>query len=601
MLQTEALEILKTGSNVFLTGVPGAGKSFVINQYVKWLEDKGIYPSITASTGIAATHIGGRTLHSFVGIGVVHYLNEQVIDKIMERESLYKKLLNTQVLIIDEISMLDAKVLDKVDAILKAVKKSEKAFGGMQIIFVGDFFQLPPVTKRGEETKYFAFMSKAWKEARPLVCYLEEQYRQTDETFTKLLMAIREDNVDEYHIEILEDLKKKTFKKLGINLPEIESQEEYKDEEVEYEEEMKEEKEEVTKSESNKIDVLELHSHNKNVDEINSLRLKNIPGREYVYEMLTQGRLSLVENLQKSCLSPEILKLKLGAKVIFTKNSMDGKYVNGTLGVVKDLDKDAIIVETKDGKLIDVKREEWEHEEGGKVKARISQYPLRLAWAITVHKSQGMSLDEAVISLGETFEFGQGYVALSRLRSLDGLYLKSFNQKSLQVNPAVCEFDEKIRKDSRFIQQKFQKSLSVDKEKIKKLQDDFILRCGGVVEGGVMKKEKESKKPTVEVTFDLIKSGKSMEEIISERDLKFESIIKHVEELFKLTKLEKLDLDKLSPEHINIFNVPNDVKKSFRKFKTFKDEEGKVKLAPVFKDLKEKYSYEDLRWYRLVL
>jgi hypothetical protein len=601
MLQTEALEILKTGSNVFLTGVPGAGKSFVINQYVKWLEDKGIYPSITASTGIAATHIGGRTLHSFVGIGVVHYLNEQVIDKIMERESLYKKLLNTQVLIIDEISMLDAKVLDKVDAILKAVKKSEKAFGGMQIIFVGDFFQLPPVTKRGEETKYFAFMSKAWKEARPLVCYLEEQFRQTDETFTKLLMAIREDNVDEYHIEILEDLKKKTFKKLGINLPVVETQEEYQEEEIEYQDEEEDMKSTITKSESRVIDVLELHSHNKNVDEINDLRLKNIPGREYVYEMLTQGRLSLVENLQKSCLSPVILKLKLGAKVIFTKNSMDGKYVNGTLGIVKDLDKDAIIVETKDGKLIDVKHEEWEHEEGGKVKARISQYPLRLAWAITVHKSQGMSLDEAVISLGETFEFGQGYVALSRLRSLEGLYLKSFNQKSLQVNPAVCEFDEKIRKDSRFIQQKFQKSLSVDKEKIKKLQEDFILRCGGVVEGGVMKKEKESKKPTVEVTFDMIKSGKSMDEIIEERDLKFESIIKHVEELYKLTKLEKLDLDKLSPEHINIFSVPNDVKKSFRKFKTFKDEEGKIKLAPVFKDLKEKYSYEDLRWYRLVL
>jgi very-short-patch-repair endonuclease len=732
MLQTEALEILKTGSNVFLTGVPGAGKSFVINQYVKWLEDKGIYPSITASTGIAATHIGGRTLHSFVGIGVVHYLNEQVIDKIMERESLYKKLLNTQVLIIDEISMLDAKVLDKVDAILKAVKKSEKAFGGMQIIFVGDFFQLPPVTKRGEETKYFAFMSKAWKEARPLVCYLEEQFRQTDETFTKLLMAIREDNVDEYHIEILEDLKKKTFKKLGLELPKENSTEEYIEEEIDYGipipdpspsgkggvqsyltgnkknfeslqlralemrknpteeeeylwEELKDNKldahirrqhvidnfiadfisikdkliievdgeihnnqaekdEERTKifnqlgfrvlrftndevinnienvlikitlalkalpegeglggDTSIQPDILELHSHNKNVDEINDLRLKNIPGREYVYEMLTQGRLSLVENLQKSCLSPVILKLKLGAKVIFTKNSMDGKYVNGTLGVVKDLDKDAIIVETKDGKLIDVKHEEWEHEEGGKVKARISQYPLRLAWAITVHKSQGMSLDEAVISLGETFEFGQGYVALSRLRSLEGLYLKSFNQKSLQVNPAVCEFDEKIRKDSRFIQQKFQKSLSVDKEKIKKLQEDFILRCGGVVEGGVMKKEKESKKPTVEVTFDMIKSGKSMEEIIEERDLKFESIIKHVEELYKLTKLEKLDLDKLSPEHINIFSVPNDVKKSFRKFKTFKDEEGKIKLAPVFKDLKEKYSYEDLRWYRLVL
>jgi hypothetical protein len=344
------------------------------------------------------------------------------------------------------------------------------------------------------------------------------------------------------------------------------------------------------------FNILELHSHNKNVDSINEQKLRSITGKEFVYKMLTQGRASLVENLIKSCLSPEVLKLKQGAKVIFTKNNLEGKYVNGTMGIVKDLDKDGIVVETKDGKLIDVKMEEWKYEDEGVVKARIMQYPLRLAWAITVHKSQGMSLDEAIVTLGETFEYGQGYVALSRLRSLEGLYLKSYNPKSLQVNSAISEFDEKIRKDSRFIQNKFQKA---DKEKLQKLQKDFIQKCGGVVEGGVEKKEKESKKPTAEVTLEMIKSGKSMEEIIKERDLKFESIMKHIEELCKLTKLEKLDLENFAP--VNMFSVPNDVKKSFRKFKNYKDEEGKVKLAPVFKDLKEKYSYEVLRWYRLAL
>ncbi len=600
MLQTEALEILKTGSNIFLTGVPGAGKSFVINQYVKWLEDKGIYPSITASTGIAATHIGGKTIHSFVGIGVVDYLDQQVIDIILQKENLYKKLLNTQVLIIDEISMLDSKVLDKVDSILRAVKKSEKPFGGIQIIFVGDFFQLPPVTKKGEEAKYFAFQSRAWKDAKPLVCYLEEQYRQTDETFTKLLMAIRENNVDEYHIEILEDVKKKTFEKFGLELPKQKNEEEYFEEEISYDNNLVYKKENSDER-SDSIDILELHSHNKNVDEINNSKLKKIFGKEFFYEMLTQGRTNLVENLKKSCLSPEILKLKIGAKVIFTKNSLDGKYVNGTLGIVKDLDKETIIVETKDGKLIDVKREEWQYEDGGKVKAKISQYPLRLAWAITVHKSQGMSLDEAVVSLGETFEYGQGYVALSRLKSLEGLYLKSYNPKSLQVNPAISEFDEKIRKYSKFIQQKFKNSQKEDKNKIKKLQENFILKCGGSVEGGVFKKEKENKKPTVEITFDLIKTGKNLQEIMEERNLKFESAMKHVEELFKLTKITKLDLEKLAPENIKIFNIPNELKKSFRKFKRFKDEEGKIKLAPVFKDLQEKYSFEELRWYRLLI
>jgi len=602
MLQREALEILKTGSNVFLTGVPGAGKTYVINKYVEWLKDKGIFPAITASTGIAATHIGGRTLHSFIGIGVVDYLDQDVIDQIMQREKLYKKLVETKVLIIDEISMLDAKVLDKVNAILKAVKKSEKAFGGIQMIFVGDFFQLPPVTKRGEATKYFAFMSAAWKEARPLTCYLEEQFRQTDETFTKLLMAIRENNIDEYHVEILEDLKKKTFQKFGWELPKEKDDGEWEEAEIILEKKVEPKKENVNNIPEG-THILELHSHNKNVDEINNSKLNSLEGKVFTYNMFTQGRASLVENLIKSCLSPEILKLKVGAKVIFTKNDMEGKYVNGTMGIVQDLDKDGIVIETTSGKLIDAKQEEWKYEDDGKVKAKIMQYPLRLAWAITVHKSQGMSLDEAIINLGETFEFGQGYVALSRLRSLEGLFLKSYNPKSLQVNSIISEFDEKIRKDSRFIQEKFIKSQKDEREKIENLQKSFVEKCGGVWEGGVKIDGQNGieKKSTIEVTLDLIKEGKTLLEIAESRDIKQESISKHIEELFQKEKLTKNDLEKIQPQGVNIFNIPNAVKKSFKKNKLKVDEEGRIRLSTVFHDLKEKYTYEQLRWYRMVV
>ncbi len=602
MLQREALEILKTGSNVFLTGVPGAGKTYVINKYVEWLKDKGIFPAITASTGIAATHIGGRTLHSFIGIGVVDYLDQDVIEQIMQREKLYKKLVDTKVLIIDEISMLDAKVLDKVNVILKAVKKSEKAFGGIQMIFVGDFFQLPPVTKRGEATKYFAFMSSAWKEARPLTCYLEEQFRQTDETFTKLLMAIRENNIDEFHVEILEDLKKKTFEKFGWELPKEKNEGEWEEEEIILEKKVEVKKEKALETQEEQ-DILELHSHNKNVDEINEGKLNSLDGKVFTYNMFTQGRASLVENLIKSCLSPETLKLKVGAKVIFTKNDMEGKYVNGTMGIVQDLDKDGIVIETTNGKIIDAKQEEWKYEDEGKVKAKIMQYPLRLAWAITVHKSQGMSLDEAIINLGETFEFGQGYVALSRLRSLEGLFLKSYNPKSLQVNSIISEFDEKIRKDSRFIQDKFKKSQKEEKEKIENLQKIFVEKCGGIWEGGVKGEVQNGvdKKPTIEITLDLIKEGKSLGEIAELRDIKQESISKHVEELFEKEKLTKNDLEKIQPSGVKVFNIPNDIKKSFKKNKLKVDEEGKIKLSTVFNDLKEKYTYEQLRWYRMVI
>lgn len=733
MLQTEALEIMKTGVNVFLTGVPGAGKTYVVNQYISWLRDKGIYPAITASTGIAATHIGGRTIHSFVGIGVVDHLDDYVIDTIMQREKLYKKLLSTSVLIIDEISMLDAKTLDKVDTILRGVRKNPKPFGGIQVIFVGDFFQLPPVTKRGEETKYFAFMGRAWREAKPLTCYLEEQYRQTDETFTKLLLAIRENNIDEMHVEILEELKEKTARKFGFESPspspspigrgEVQDEpsidyeniqvvdkegesmiRDYRTGEHKNYDSLKSKAREMRKSptpaedflweslrrstfgskfrrqhvignfivdfinlenklvievdggihnqqkerdeertlflsslemkvlrftnqevlinidstlnaiqqalapsllgragEGLSLDMLELHSHNKNVDEINNQKLAQIKSKEYIYKMETHGRASLVENLIRNCLSPEILKLKKGAKVIFTKNDIEGKYVNGTMGVVEDLDDNGIVVLSNNKKLIELKREEWAIEEDGKVKARILQYPLRLAWAITVHKSQGMSLDEAIIDLGQTFEYGQGYVALSRVKTLEGLYLKDYNPKSLRVNEAISEYDEKIRKDSRFIQEKFEKA---DKKKLETTQRSFVEKVGGVWEGGVVKQEEE-KKTTQEITLQLVNNGKLLHEVAEIRDIGIRTIISHLEDLYIFEQISKNDLDKILKANksdtfnVDIFNIPGEVKKAFKKHKHISDGHGKIKLKPVFDELKEKYSYEELKFYRI--
>jgi len=614
MLQREALEILKTGSNIFLTGVPGAGKTYVINEYIKYLEDKGIYPAVTASTGIAATHIGGTTIHSFSGIGIETNIDKYKLEKILERDKLVKKIQNTKVLIIDEISMLDAQTLDNVNKVLKEIKNPTLPFGGVQIIFVGDFFQLPPVARRGE-VKNYCFVSAAWKEARPLTCYLEEQFRQSDPIFTKLLLAIRENNIEEMHVEILDDLIKKTNKKFGFKSEVKKNEDDYEEESIHLPEE---EQEEIVSSDfasrlaslsgfraqsSDPISsgyssagILELHSHNKNVDEINEESLKNLEGKEFVYRMITTGSRVLVENLIKSCLSPEILKLKVGAKVIFTKNSLEGEYANGTLAEVIELETFFIKVQTKNGKMIDVKQSDWSVEDDGKVKAKLTQYPLRLAWAITVHKSQGMSLDEAIINLGETFEYGQGYVALSRIRSLEGVYLKSYNPKALRVNEAISEFDEKIRKDSRFIQNKF---LKADADKLTKTQSEFITKSGGKMEGGIGKVEREFKIPTIEITADLIRSGKTMEEIVLERDVKFESIMKHVEELLKKHKIKKGELEKVAS--VNIFSIPNEVKKSFKKNMLKKDEEGNIKLAPVFKDLKEKYPYEDLRWYRLFI
>ncbi|MCU0678233.1 MAG: AAA family ATPase, partial [Candidatus Pacebacteria bacterium] len=174
MNQARALEILKTGANVFLTGEPGAGKTYVINQYIAWLEACGLSVAVTASTGIAATHIGGMTIHSWSGAGARDTLTQYDLDQIVSREATVKRVKKAKVLVIDEISMLDGKLLDMVDVICRTIRQRKDAFGGLQVIFVGDFFQLPPVTRQGDMMRY-AFESRAWLEARPLVCYITEQ------------------------------------------------------------------------------------------------------------------------------------------------------------------------------------------------------------------------------------------------------------------------------------------------------------------------------------------------------------------------------------------------------------------------------------------
>ena len=190
MTQVQALAILKTGANVFLTGEPGAGKTHIVNEYVAYLRRRGITPAITASTGIAATHISGMTIHSWSGIGIKTHLDKYDLDRIASTERVVRRIENTSVLIIDEISMLSSGTLSMVDAICRDVRRSpDQAFGGLQTIFVGDFFQLPPVSENSDHG--FAYESPAWSAADPTVCYLTEQFRQDDPIFLSVLTSIR--------------------------------------------------------------------------------------------------------------------------------------------------------------------------------------------------------------------------------------------------------------------------------------------------------------------------------------------------------------------------------------------------------------------------
>ena len=280
------------------------------------------------------------------------------------------------------------------------------------VVFCGDFFQLPPVHKTGEPKPEFAFSSDAWERAHIVTCYLEKQYRQDDTRFLAVLNAIRDSKVCEETITILMERHQKSIQ--DIPKP------------------------------------TKLYTHNVDVNAINSFELAQIKLPTHTYKMTASGDSKLVKQLKKNCMAPETLEVKKGALVMFVKNNFDRGYVNGTLGTVIDFDKDSEypIIQTQKGASIIASPTSWITEENEVIVAEISQVPLRLAWAITVHKSQGMSLDCAEIDLSRAFVDGMGYVALSRVRSLAGIKLMGFNELSLKVNPEITELDKDLKLSS---------------------------------------------------------------------------------------------------------------------------------------------------------
>ncbi len=439
MTQSQAFSILKTGANVFLTGEPGSGKTHMVNRYVAYLRERSIEPAITASTGIAATHIGGMTIHSWSGIGIKTKLDKYNLNKIASSKYIAKRVYRTKVLVIDEVSMLPAETLSMVDAVCREIKQSPEPFGGMQVVFVGDFFQLPPIIKTEEESlARFAYDSSSWGRLNPIVCYLTEQYRQDDHDFLSMLSAIRRNAFGNNHLRHIEARKIEYY-----SAPE---------------------------------GAPKLFSHNVDVDHVNNEMLAKLSGKPQTFAMFSQGLKALVASLKKGCLSPETLYLKVGAAVMLTKNNPKKGFVNGTLGTVDGFDKASSypIVKTRSGRRIEVEPMDWTVEENGKVAGRITQLPLRLAWAITVHKSQGMSLDEAVMDLSDVFEFGQGYVALSRVRRLSGLHLLGWNERTFQVHPEVLAKDESFRRASEKAEISFTK---VPPAELAKMHKNFTAAC----------------------------------------------------------------------------------------------------------------------------
>lgn len=549
MRQSQALEILKTGANVFLTGEPGSGKTHTLTAYISWLRSHGIEPAITASTGIAATHVGGMTIHSWSGIGILEHLRDEDLDRIASKEHVVRRIQKTKVLIIDEISMLSSGALSMIDSVLREVRHDTRAFGGLQVVFSGDFFQLPPVSRGGTPAD-FAFTSSAWRAATPLVCYLSEQHRQEDDVYLELLAAMRDGTFDEGHASAI-------LSREG-SIDELEN------------------------------DIPRLFTHNADVDRINEAELAKLAGAPRAFRMDSSGPDVVVEGLKRGCLSPETLTLKEGAVVMCTKNNPAGQYVNGTLGKVIGFVKGSgePIIETRDGREITILPSDWAVEENGKVRAKITQVPLRLAWAITIHKSQGMSMDAAAIDLSRTFEYGQGYVALSRVRSLSGLTLLGWCEEAALVHPEVSRMDERLREESFAAEEAFD-TLRDDGD-LAIMHRNFLLANGGTLDEAKAG-ERPMKRTTYDETLARIEEGMPLIEIAKERKLTVGTIADHADKLIASGRLDGGTLLSLIPARL-IAGLP-DIHEVFERL-------GTEKLAPAFHTLNGKYTYDDLKLAR---
>lgn len=409
MTQKDAIKCMMSGKNVFLTGAPGAGKTYTLNKFIEKAEAAGKNVAITASTGIAASHIGGTTIHSFSGLGIAEVLTPDLLAKVENNRRVVKRYRRTDVLVIDEVSMLHGNRLDMINHVAKTVRNSSLPFGGMQVILVGDLYQLPPINRESAEID-FVHYSKSWKELDLSICYLTEQHRQEgDDPLLDILQAMRKNAVTEQHRTLL-----------------------------------------ANRSEVGGDKLTRLFSHNVDVDAINERKLRELAGKSKHWKMHKSGDKYKLESLSKNVLAPEDLELRIGAEVMFVANNFEVGFVNGTRGTVIGFHKKSghPIVKTESGRKIKVERHSWKMKEDENIVAEVEQIPLRLAWAITIHKSQGMSLDAAIVDLSKAFTPGMGYVALSRVRSLKGLYLSGINDLALVMHEEIYALDELLLEKS---------------------------------------------------------------------------------------------------------------------------------------------------------
>lgn len=421
--QRQAAERVLGGESIFLTGAAGTGKSFLLRYCIQELERQ--HPSghvaVTASTGIAAANVGGQTLHSFAGIGLGYGGVHTLRNKIEKRAEVVQRLQRAKVLVIDEISMISGPLFEKLEQLARLVRCSSAPFGGLPLLLCGDFLQLPPVPDAKDEKPTLCFQTEAWKRCGldQGIVLLRESVRQAgDPGFASLLNEVR-----------LGKVSSKTWKQLESCLMEVKPP-----------------------PPDDGIVPTKLHCFNKAVDKINNEQLRQLPGKSGVFKAIDtwldedepldqQQQDTVVDILNKRV--PKQLRLKVGAQVILIKNRTSLGLVNGSRGVVSGFSsKDGnALVQFDNGGVHCIRPELFEMRGPGRSKLQRSQLPLKLGWALTVHKAQGLTLTRAELDVSGAFEAGQIYVALSRLRDTKGLWItRLWSRSRMKMHPEALQF-----------------------------------------------------------------------------------------------------------------------------------------------------------------
>jgi ATP-dependent DNA helicase PIF1 len=425
--QERAVNYVLEGRNMFLTGRAGTGKSFTLKHIIGMLPTRTTF--VAATTGCAAVNVGGTTYHKFSGIG----LGNGPVSYILERLSKQGRM-NWQacrVLVIDEISMMKGQMFDKLDEIARRVRGVDLPFGGIQLLLCGDFFQCPPVNKKfsdDDEDAQQCFEARCWDKCIDIQFELTEVVRQKEELGVGLVNALRESatdkngvvQLDQKWIELMDYLARPLKKRKDGILP------------------------------------TKLFCTNRDVDRENLAELDRLEGEEHIFLATDQGKDPWRKDMETHCIAPSELKLKVGAQVMLIKNHLSNpKLVNGSRGVIVRFEMDKFdpcckaplpVVKFKNGEEEMIRHETWEiQDQAARTLASRTQVALKLAWCMTVHKSQGMTIDYLEIHIADAFDYGIAYVALTRFTSLTGLRIVNYNLQKIRNNPRVVLFNKRMR------------------------------------------------------------------------------------------------------------------------------------------------------------